>query len=113
MEGLRPSNKQTTMEDGLLAPTMMPRGSMGIYLLNYFPEMEETPPVEMSDRTCWAQRAEKQTEHAPVEGKGSIVYLLVELVFESPVHATRKKPKLNQTEPRSGSFAVAVALVFV
>jgi hypothetical protein len=78
MEGLRTSIEQTTMEEGLLALAMTPRGSIGIYPSNYFPEMEETPPVEMSDRTCWAQRAKKQMECAPVEGKGSIVYLLVE-----------------------------------
>jgi hypothetical protein len=32
----------------------------------------------MSDGTCQAQRAEKQMECAPVEDKGSIIYLLVE-----------------------------------
>jgi hypothetical protein len=78
IEDLRPSVKQTTMKERLSAPAMMPRGSMGIYLSNYFPEMEETPPVEMSDRICQAQRAEKQMECAPVEGKESIIYLLVE-----------------------------------
>ena len=35
------------------------------------------------------------------------------LVFEGLVHTTIKKPKLNQTELWSGSFAVVVALVFI
>jgi hypothetical protein len=78
MEGLRPSIKQTMMEEGLSVLAMTLRGSMGIYPSNYFPEMEETPPVEMSDRTHQAWRAKKQMEHAPVEGEGSIIYLLVE-----------------------------------
>jgi hypothetical protein len=66
------------MEEGLSAPEMTLRGSMGIYPSNYFPEMEETPPVEMSDGTCWAWRAKKQMECTPVEGEGYIIYLLVE-----------------------------------
>jgi hypothetical protein len=33
-------------------------------------------------------------------------------VFESLVHTTGKKPQLNRTELRSGSFSVAVALNF-
>jgi hypothetical protein len=34
------------------------------------------------------------------------------LVFESPVHATGKKPKPNRTELWFGCFAVAVALIY-
>jgi hypothetical protein len=34
------------------------------------------------------------------------------LVFESPVHATGKRPELNRTELRSSCFTVAVASDF-
>jgi hypothetical protein len=83
MEALRPSIEQTMMEEGLLAPAMMPMGLIGIYPSNYFPEMKETPPVAMSDGTCQAQKAEKQMECAPVEGKGSIMRSLHSPTFPS------------------------------
>ena len=52
-EGMRPSIKQTTPDEGLLMPTMTLISSMGIYPSNYYSELEDMPPAEMSDGTCW------------------------------------------------------------
>jgi hypothetical protein len=70
MEGLQPSVEQRMME-GLSASAMTLMGLMGLYPLNYFPEIEKTPPAEICDRTQRPWMAEKGMEHGPIEGEKS------------------------------------------